>query len=67
MLAFKIARIKKGYTQEKLSEVSNVGRATISKIEVHGIETVPVKTLEKLAKALDMTITELFFADVEGD
>lgn len=67
MLALKIARIKKGYTQEKLSEVSKVGRATISKIEVHGIKTVPVKTLEKLAKALDMTITELFFADGEGD
>ncbi|WP_195954453.1 helix-turn-helix domain-containing protein [Clostridium tertium] len=65
MLELKIARVKKGWTQEVLAKNSGVGRVTISNIERKGIKNIPVYTLEKLAKALDMKISELFFNDGE--
>lgn len=65
MLKLKISRIKKGLTQEKLSEKAGVGRVTISNIERKGIKTTPVYILEKLAKALDTTVQELFFSEEE--
>lgn len=65
MLALKIARIKKGWTQEKLSNESGVSRASICKIERNGIDTIPVSTLKKLARSLDTTVEELFFSDEE--
>lgn len=65
MLELKIARVKKGWTQEELAKNSGVGRVTISNIERKGIKNIPVYTLEKLAKALDMKISELFFNDGE--
>lgn len=65
MLALKIARVKKGWTQEELHQKSNVSRVSICNIERNGISNIPVKTLEKLAKALDTTVQELFFSDDE--
>ena len=65
MISLKIARIKNKLTQEELSNISGVGRVTISNIERNGIETVPVKTLRKLAAALNTTVQELFFLDEE--
>ncbi|MBC5624825.1 helix-turn-helix transcriptional regulator [Clostridium sp. NSJ-49] len=65
MLALKIARVKKGWTQEELAKNSGVGRVTISNIERNGIKNIPVYTLEKLAKALEMTVAELFFSEEE--
>lgn len=65
MIALKIARIKKGWTQDELSVVSGVTRTTISNIENKGIKNIPVKTLEKLSKALGTTVSELFFSDEE--
>ena len=65
MLKLKIERIKKGLTQEKLSEKAGVGRVTISNIERKGIKTTPVYILEKLAKALDTTVQDLFFSEEE--
>lgn len=65
MLALKIERVKKGLTQKQLSEKSGVGRVTISNIERKGIKTTPVYILEKLAKALDTTVQELFFSEEE--
>lgn len=65
MLALKIARVKKGWTQEELDKNSGVGRVTISNIERNGIKNIPVYTLEKLAKALEMTVAELFFSEEE--
>lgn len=62
MLSLKLARVKKGWTQEKLSKESGINRVTISDIERKGIEAVQVKTLRKLARALDTTVTELFFS-----
>lgn len=57
----KIARIKKGLNQKELAKISNVGLASITKIEKHGIETSTVSTLRKLADALGTNIVELFF------
>lgn len=67
MIKLKIARIKKGWTQEKLSEESGVNRITISKIESgkQSIEGMQVGILIKLAKALNSTPQELFFSDEE--
>lgn len=65
MLALKIARVKKGWTQEELAKNSGVGRVTISNIERKGIKNIPVYTLEKLAIALNMKVSELFFSDEE--
>lgn len=61
----KIARIKKGWNQRELAKVSNVGITTVTKIEKHGIEHVKISTLNKLAKALDTTVQELFFSEEE--
>lgn len=63
MLALKVARVKKELTQEGLAKASGVGRVTISNIERKGIKNIPVYTLEKLAKALDTTVAELFFSE----
>lgn len=63
MLALKIARVKKGWTQEELHKQSGVGKVSICNIERNGIEKVPVYTLRKLAKALDTTVSELFFSE----
>ena len=65
MLSLKLARIKKGLTQKELCEKSGVSAATICNIERNGIDTIPVKTLKKLAKALDTTVSTLFFSDEE--
>lgn len=65
MLALKLARVKKGWSQEKLSKESETSRVTISNIERKGIENIPVYTLRKIAKALDTTVQELFFSEEE--
>jgi len=61
----KVARVKKRLTQRQLVEISDVGLTSITKIERYGIETATVSTLRKLAKALDTTVTELFFSEEE--
>lgn len=61
----KVERVEKGWTQEELAKESDVGRVTISNIERKGIKNIPVYTLEKLAKALDMKVAELFFSEEE--
>ena len=63
MLELKLTRISKGLTQEGLHEISGVSKVSICRIERNGIEKVPVATLRKLAKALDTTVTKLFFSD----
>lgn len=59
----KLERVRRGYTQEQLAEISKVGRITISKIEKKGIDNVQAHVLKKLAAALDMSVSELFFED----
>ena len=60
-MSLKVERIKKNFTQSKLSELSNVSITTISRIEKWGLLKADVKfsNLIKLAKALDITIEEL--------
>ena len=48
-------------SQEDLSRKSGVSRQTISSIENVPDKNVSIKTLEKIAVALDTTVGELFF------
>lgn len=52
-----------GMTQSELAEKSHVSRVTISRLE-RGIEqNTTTKTLLRIAKALDTTVENSFFAD----
>lgn len=62
-MKFKIVRIQKGLTQKQLRELAGVGANTIVAIEKGDIEGISVRTLRKLAAALDTTVADLFFAD----
>nr|DAY75365.1 MAG TPA: helix-turn-helix domain protein [Caudoviricetes sp.]DAY91416.1 MAG TPA: helix-turn-helix domain protein [Caudoviricetes sp.] len=59
----KLERIRRGLNQKQLSKLSGVGVTTIVKIEKGDIDSVMVHNLRKIANALGMTITELFFND----
>jgi len=61
----KINRVKRNWTQEELARQSGICRLTISKIERNGIENIQVYILKKIAKALNLTVKELFFSDEE--
>lgn len=54
-------REEKGMTQTKLAEKSGVSRVTINGIENGKIQVVKTDTLAKIADALDMTISAVFF------
>ena len=58
-MAFKIARIRKGISQEELSQKSGIGRVTISKIENGHADSVKLGILKKIAEALDTPLAEL--------
>ncbi len=60
-LTLKIARIKKELTQKQLAEMLGMSPSTINRIEVgkQDIRGLKLGTLEKIAKALDITISEL--------
>ena len=55
-------REEKGITQEKLEEMSGVSRQTISAIENNDDYQAKVGTLLALAKAMETTVDNLFFA-----
>lgn len=55
----RILRDIKGYTQEELAELVDLEYQTISRIET-GTYFTSYETLDKLAKALDVPIKELF-------
>lgn len=52
---------EKGYTIKSLSEKMNINRVNLSNM-INGNPT--VETLEKIANALDVPITELFSASI---
>lgn len=58
-LRIKYLRNKKGISQEKLAEISDLHRTYISSIEI-GKRNVALENIEKLAMALDCSIDELF-------
>lgn len=55
-------RIEKHLTQRELAELSEVGRASISRIESE-LQSPTLNTLELLAKALNCKVTDLFSED----
>ena len=57
-------RNKKGISQEKLAEFSELHRTYISSIEL-GKRNVALENIEKLAKALGCTIEDLFKTTVK--
>lgn len=63
LTALEFERRKQGLTQKQLYAKSGVSTSTICNIERKGIETIPVYTLRKLAKALNTTVQELFFSE----
>ena len=58
----KIERIKKGYTQEVLAEIVNMHEKHIGKIET-GNQNVTLKTINKLADALEINALKFFNFD----
>ena len=56
----KLAQLRKaqGLSQERLAELSGVHRVSIARIE-SGAITPNIRTLEKLASALQVAVTEL--------
>ena len=58
-------RISKGISQEKYADMCNLHRTYISDIEL-GKRNVSLENIEKMANALDMSISKLF-QEVEND
>lgn len=64
-MGYKIKEIreKKQISQTELAQMSGLSRATIWALENGTERTTTTRTLEKIAKALNTTIEELFFSD----
>ncbi len=58
----KVLRLKRGFTQEKLSEMIGISTNHLSKLEIAGSNP-SFDTIEKLALALNIEIKELFNFD----
>jgi len=56
-------RTKKGLSQEKFSFICELDRTYIASIE-QGKRNVSIANIEKIAKALDMSIHEFFKSDL---
>ncbi len=54
-------RKQKGYTQEKLAEVAEVSRNTISYIENDSEANVTYGIMQRIAKALGKKVATIFF------
>jgi len=52
-------RTQKGLSQDKLSRLADISHATIIKIESGGIQSPTIDTVQKIAKALDVSLDEL--------
>jgi len=59
----KILRLRKGFTQKQLADKSGLTQSTISNLEKETKDP-SIFTLEKIAKALDINLLELFL--IEG-
>lgn len=56
-------REEKGFSQEELSKRANVSRTTISALENKKKLVVNNITLEKIANALNLRVSDIFFID----
>ena len=63
-MGYKLKEVRKAkkMTQEELAEKSGISRGTIVAIENGSARTTTIKTLLQLAKALDVTIDQIFLA-----
>jgi transcriptional regulator with XRE-family HTH domain len=52
-------RKERGLSQDKLSRLADVAHATIIKIESGGIQSPTIDTVQKIAKALEVSIEDL--------
>ena len=59
----KESRLEKGLTQEQLAEKSQVARTIISELEMQKTKAIKNTTMEKISKALNKTVPEIFFQD----
>ncbi len=59
----KFLREQNGYTQEKLEEITDIQKGTISKYE-NGHNSPSAENIEKIANAFDVSIDYLFGRDV---
>jgi len=55
-------RTKKGYSTNKLSQLAEIGQATLREIEI-GKKSPNIITLEKICKALEISLTDFFSED----
>lgn len=62
-IKIKELREELGMTQEELSVKADVSRATICEIENNPHKKPTVRTLEKLANAMGVTLDRIFFED----
>lgn len=56
-------REEQGMTQEELSKKSTVSRTIISELENQKTDVITNATLEKISKALNKKITDIFFIE----
>lgn len=56
-------RERQGMSQEQLSNKSEVSRTIISELENGKTDVITNVTLEKIAKALNKKVTDIFFTD----
>ncbi len=63
MIRLKEIREKKGYSQEQLSEKSQVSRVTISNLETGKQTNITSETLIKLSKALEEPVDAFLLPD----
>ena len=63
-MGYRIREIREaqGLSQSELAEKSGIARATIWRLETGENEETTTKTLLKIADALGVTVSELFFA-----
>lgn len=59
----KLARIKKGLTQEQLCKIVKTSPKKLVEIERGNYEKVTKGLMERIAAALDSTVQELFFSE----
>ena len=58
-------RTEKGYSTNKLSQLAEIGQATLREIEI-GKKSPNIITLEKVCKALDISLSDFFLEDMNS-
>ncbi|MZQ75221.1 MAG: helix-turn-helix domain-containing protein [Peptoclostridium sp.] len=66
MVNLKIARIKKGYSQQEFSEMLGIHKNYYSMIET-GSRNPGFKLAKKIADILEVTVDEIFFDDSNNE